>query len=248
MIMSIEKLQLPPISADQFVVEIINAVRSVGRMETILGRARADKKCFKNLSERHIGALVILANAAVVNETEITENQIEWLENEDEFENGERDPNVDIDKLEKSIRGIEAALDLNRTLRRETLSNHSAFDFIASTDFWLLLDMMPDFDKAYGELNPVYILNEYFRHYFYDPTLHNPLNGGPLTDETRELLPKLMEFWWKRYNYDLAMHLGITIEDYEFMYSLWSNGLPKYDDDVRDRLNRIRIIYLKHKQ
>lgn len=68
------------------------------------------------------------------------------------------------------------------------------------------------------------------------------------TDETRELLPKLMEFWWKRYNYDLAMHLGITIEDYEFMYSLWSNGLPKYDDDVRDRLNRIRNIYLKHKE
>jgi hypothetical protein len=68
------------------------------------------------------------------------------------------------------------------------------------------------------------------------------------TDATRELLPKLLEWYWKRYNYDLNIKLGVTLEDYEFMYSLWKNGVHSYDDETRNRLNRIRNIYLNTNQ
>jgi len=40
----------------------------------------------------------------------------------------------------------------------------------------------------------------------------------------------------------------LDISDFDFMYSLWTNGVQQYDDKMRDRLNRIRDIYLKMKK
>ena len=47
---------------------------------------------------------------------------------------------------------------------------------------------------------------------------------------------------------ELNIKLGVTLEDYEFMYSLWKNGVHSYDDEARNRLNRIRNIYLNTNQ
>ena len=44
------------------------------------------------------------------------------------------------------------------------------------------------------------------------------------------------------------MDFGLSISDFDFMYSLWKNGVWEYDDKMRDRLNRIRDIYLKMKK
>lgn len=56
-----------------------------------------------------------------------------------------------------------------------------------------------------------------------------------------------MAWFWKTFDKRKFLDFGLTMEDFDFMYSLWKNGVQKYDDKTRDRLNKIRDIYLKHK-
>jgi hypothetical protein len=65
------------------------------------------------------------------------------------------------------------------------------------------------------------------------------------TDETRALLPKMMGWFWTTFDERNFLDFGVSIEDFNFMYDLWKNGVWKYDDKMRDRLNHIRDIYLK---
>ena len=67
------------------------------------------------------------------------------------------------------------------------------------------------------------------------------------TDKTRDLLPKLMGWFWTTFDERKFLDFGLDTSDFDFMYSLWTNGVQQYDDKIRDRLNRIRDIYLKHK-
>ena len=65
------------------------------------------------------------------------------------------------------------------------------------------------------------------------------------TDETRDLLPKLMGWFWTTFDERKFLDFGVSLEDFNFMYDLWTHGVWKYDDKMRDRLNHIRDIYLK---
>ena len=65
------------------------------------------------------------------------------------------------------------------------------------------------------------------------------------TDETRDLLPKLMGWFWATFDERKFLDFGVSIDDFNFMYELWTNGVLMYDDKIRDRLNHIRDIYVK---
>ena len=57
-----------------------------------------------------------------------------------------------------------------------------------------------------------------------------------------------MGWFWTTFDERKFLDFGVSIEDFNFMYDLWTNGVWKYDDKMRDRLNSIRDIYLKLKQ
>jgi len=63
------------------------------------------------------------------------------------------------------------------------------------------------------------------------------------TEETRDLLPKMMGWFWNTFDERKFLDFGVTMEDFDFMYNLWKNGVNQYDDKMRDRLNQIRNIY-----
>jgi hypothetical protein len=58
-----------------------------------------------------------------------------------------------------------------------------------------------------------------------------------------------MEWYWKSMqntnaNFILGFQSDISIADYEFIYSLWRNGLNTYDTKMKERLNKLREIYI----
>lgn len=61
-----------------------------------------------------------------------------------------------------------------------------------------------------------------------------------MTEERRQVLKKIMEWYWQM---DRAY---ITKSDYEFVYDLWDHGLSFYGEEVKERLNNIRTIYLDY--
>lgn len=68
-------------------------------------------------------------------------------------------------------------------------------------------------------------------------------------DQHKLFLIKFMEWYWKcQQNYDpyyiLDFNSNISIADYEFVYSLWRNGVNTYDAKMQERLNKIREIYI----
>ena len=67
------------------------------------------------------------------------------------------------------------------------------------------------------------------------------------TDEQRGLLLKLMAWFWDTFEKRGFLDFGVTIEDFDFVYSLWKNGVNAYDDKIQERLNSIRDIYLQMK-
>lgn len=63
------------------------------------------------------------------------------------------------------------------------------------------------------------------------------------TEETRDLLPKMMGWFWNKFDERKFLDFDVSMEDFDFMYNLWKNGVNQYDDKMRDRLNQIRNIY-----
>ena len=63
------------------------------------------------------------------------------------------------------------------------------------------------------------------------------------TDETRDLLPKMMAWFWNKFDERKFLDFDVSMEDFDLMYNLWKNGVNQYDDKMRDRLNQIRNIY-----
>ena len=59
-----------------------------------------------------------------------------------------------------------------------------------------------------------------------------------MTDEHKLALRKMMTWYWDR-----GLNF-ITVSDYEFLYDIYSHGISFYYDNVKDRLNEIREIYL----
>ena len=68
-------------------------------------------------------------------------------------------------------------------------------------------------------------------------------------DQHKLFLIKFMEWYWKSMqntnaNFILGFQSDISIADYEFIYSLWRNGLNTYDTKMKERLNKLREIYI----
>jgi hypothetical protein len=68
------------------------------------------------------------------------------------------------------------------------------------------------------------------------------------TDKQKDLLLELMGWFWLTFRKRGFLDFGVTVSDFDFLYSLWTNGVNHYDDKMKDRLNKIRDIYLKTKQ
>ena len=63
--------------------------------------------------------------------------------------------------------------------------------------------------------------------------------------------PKFMEWYWKFRNVEdshfiIAFNNLVTISDYEFIFSLWKNGVSTYDEKMQERLNKLRELYMNN--
>ena len=68
-------------------------------------------------------------------------------------------------------------------------------------------------------------------------------------DQHKEFLIKFMEWYWKSMqntdpNFIIGFRSDISIADYEFIYSLWRNGVDTYDEPMQKRLNDLRGKYI----
>jgi hypothetical protein len=68
-------------------------------------------------------------------------------------------------------------------------------------------------------------------------------------DQHKEFLIKFMEWYWKSMqntdpNFIIGFRSDISIADYEFIYSLWRNGVDTYDSSMQKRLNDLRGKYI----
>lgn len=66
------------------------------------------------------------------------------------------------------------------------------------------------------------------------------MNSNHMSDDKKRGLEVLIKWYWNTANEQGLIHKS----DFEFMYSLWDNGVSFYADEVQERLNRIREIYV----
>ena len=66
-------------------------------------------------------------------------------------------------------------------------------------------------------------------------------------DEHREFFVKFMQWYWAEHLNPNRVVKDVTISDYEFIYTLWKNSVPYYDKKMKERLNKLREIYLNNK-
>jgi hypothetical protein len=69
------------------------------------------------------------------------------------------------------------------------------------------------------------------------------------SEEHKLFFMKFMEWFWKSMqntdpNFMIGFRSDISVRDYEFIYSLWNNGVGSYDDSMQERLNKLRTIYI----
>ena len=77
----------------------------------------------------------------------------------------------------------------------------------------------------------------------------NNSNKFKFSEEHKLFFMKFMEWYWKSMqdtnpNFIIDFRSTITPSDYEFIYSLWKNGVGSYDDSMKDRLNKLRTHYI----
>ena len=55
-----------------------------------------------------------------------------------------------------------------------------------------------------------------------------------------------MQWYWSEHLNPNRIVKDVTISDYEFIYTLWKNAVPYYDKKMKQRLNKLREIYLNN--
>lgn len=75
------------------------------------------------------------------------------------------------------------------------------------------------------------------------------MSYNTFNDQHKEFLIKFMEWYWKSMqntdpNFIIGFRSDISIADYEFIYSLWRNGVDTYDEPMQKRLNDLRGKYI----
>lgn len=74
-------------------------------------------------------------------------------------------------------------------------------------------------------------------------------NYNHFSENHKLFFVKFMEWYWKSMqntnpNFIIAFNGDISVGDYEFIYSLWRNGVDSYDESMQYRLNKLREIYI----
>lgn len=65
-------------------------------------------------------------------------------------------------------------------------------------------------------------------------------------DKHKEFFVKFMQWYWSEHLNPNRIVKDVTISDYEFIYTLWKNAVPYYDEKMKQRLNKLREIYLNN--
>jgi hypothetical protein len=63
--------------------------------------------------------------------------------------------------------------------------------------------------------------------------------------------PKFMEWYWKCRTIEdsewiIEFNQMVTLSDFEFIFSLWKNGVSTYDEKMQERLNKLRELYMNN--
>lgn len=74
-------------------------------------------------------------------------------------------------------------------------------------------------------------------------------NYNHFSENHKLFFVKFMEWYWKSMqnmnpDFLIEFRTNVTIMDYEFIYSLWRNGVDSYDEPMQNRLNKLREIYI----
>lgn len=74
-------------------------------------------------------------------------------------------------------------------------------------------------------------------------------NYNHFSENHKLFFVKFMEWYWKSMqnmnpDFLIEFRTNVTIMDYEFIYSLWRNGVDSYDESMQYRLNKLREIYI----
>jgi hypothetical protein len=72
-----------------------------------------------------------------------------------------------------------------------------------------------------------------------DSTYLDNIKQFEMTGDHRKLLERMMGWYWSV----AKQRELITLEDYNFLYEIWNNGVTSYSKKMQERLNRIRQLY-----
>lgn len=76
-------------------------------------------------------------------------------------------------------------------------------------------------------------------------------NSFEFLDEHKRFFVKFMKWYWECRTIEdsqfiFEFNTMVTLSDFEFIFSLWKNGVSRYDEKMQERLNLLRDIYLNN--
>lgn len=79
----------------------------------------------------------------------------------------------------------------------------------------------------------------------------NFANSFEFLDDHKRFFVKFMKWYWECKSIEDSQFIFefntiVTLSDYEFIYSLWKNGVSRYDEKMQERLNILRDIYINN--
>jgi hypothetical protein len=79
----------------------------------------------------------------------------------------------------------------------------------------------------------------------------NFANSFEFKDDHKKFFIKFMQWYWECKGIEDSQFIFefntiVTLSDYEFIYSLWKNGVSRYDEKMQERLNILRDIYINN--
>lgn len=84
-----------------------------------------------------------------------------------------------------------------------------------------------------------------------NPTILNFANTFELKDDHKRFFIKFMIWYWEckaieDSEFMVEFNQMVTLSDFDFIYSLWKNGVSTYDEKMQERLNRLRELYMNN--
>lgn len=79
----------------------------------------------------------------------------------------------------------------------------------------------------------------------------NFANSFDFKDDHKRFFVKFMKWYWEckaieDSEFIVEFNQIVTLSDFDFIYSLWKNGVSRYDEKMQERLNILRDIYLNN--